>query len=155
MYSDLLSQQQIVAAAIEEYPNSLAALFEVATPIYRPAYSTEQLPTPPKCMVTVTGLGYSERPLSRATKATSMSIQVVVESKYHNDDHLQQYITLTEQLMSVCSGLLGWTENRSSLDEHGMPYQLHNIREQSIYQGIFDAVFEVQRKRKLILTQGA
>lgn len=152
MYSNLFYQRDEVAEQLRQFGNGeLGIVYAVTTPVYRTAHRTETTVKPNEASIIVMGLGYSEQALTRASKAVDISIQVVVESRYVDDRHVGTLVTLTEQIMSVCSSLNNWTENRASIDEHGMPFQFHNLREQSIYQGIFDAVYRVQRVRKLVI----
>ena len=146
MYSTLLAQRNIVADAIRTA--DLLVPSTIKTTVYRKVFRTETMNKASQSMITVCGLGFDEQAFTRATKQTELSVQVCMEAYYANDDNLaEKYILATEQLATICSALPNWIANRMSMDEHGLPYQFHVVREQSIYQAIFDVVFNIQAHR--------
>lgn len=147
MYTDLLTQRDAIVDAIQN--TDLLLPCSVQSSVYRRSFRTETLPKDKSCQLTVCGLGFNESAMTRSTKGIELSIQVCVESMYFTDADAEKLVRLTEQLATVCSGMQGWTANRMSTDEHGMPYQFHVLREQSVYQAIFDAVYHTHRNRRL------
>lgn len=146
MYTDLLTLRDSVVEAIEGTDLLLPCI--VIPSIYRKSFRTETLPKDGSCQVTICGLGFDQLAKTRSTKSVELMIQICIESAYSDDD-IADLIKLTEQLATVCSGMEGWIANRMSTDEHGMPYQFHVLREQSVYQAIFEAAFVTQQYRRL------
>ena len=153
MYTDLLAQRKVVADALRVYEGGeLGMPYTVAELLYRKVFYTEQAPELSQgAAVYVCGLGYHETCLSRSTKRVDMEIQICLEGRYETEAHAQDYIGVVEAMLSACSEIDAWTENRMSIDEHGMPYQFHILREQSVFQSIWDAVYKVQRRRHLTI----
>lgn len=147
MYQTILEQRDIVVDALVAEKDNLILPYDVTRTVYRAVFRTETLSLSGQCKVTVCGLGFDEQALTKATKQRELQIQVGIEASYTSDAIAEKYIQLTEAIATLCSGLPDWVANRMSLDEHGLPYQFHVLREQSVYQSIFAAVFNTQGRR--------
>lgn len=99
--------------------------------------------------ITVCGLAFDERPLTRATKQREMSLRVFVEQLVEptNSNDVDTLIDLVEAVMKTCGSLSYWVRTETARDEHNMPFMFHVLREKSLFQGIFHPVYLVNAFR--------
>ena len=146
MSSTLQQQRTAVATALSEHTYAVDGVVVPVTVIEKPYRPIEVLAVDLKLdnpRIMVTGVAYDERIQSRNTKARDIIIRCFIESyvKPSGGVQVDGMLNLVDQVQNVCSGLSNWLRTPTIIDEHGLPYLFHVLREKAFFQAVIHPTY--------------
>lgn len=130
----------------------ITVLSTVATPIPQRS-RIDEITTTPK--ISFTGVAFDQQRLTRAAIHVDeeLSVQIVVQQKIpesstggldmsHVDDLTQLVRQIASTVRSVTYETFRWVRNDSQRDPFNLPMTYEIIREENVFQAIFNAVYK-------------